>query len=44
MLALAGALYRLELTGKRIDERIRELRELLTTEPARQAVLTEVRS
>jgi heme exporter protein C len=30
MLALAGALYRVELTGKRIDERLRELRELLT--------------
>ncbi|MFL5931192.1 MAG: cytochrome c biogenesis protein CcsA [Gaiellaceae bacterium] len=44
MLALAAALYRVELTGKRIDERIRELRELLATEPARQAVLTEVRS
>ena len=29
MLALAGALYRVELTGKRIDERLRELRELL---------------
>jgi len=29
MLALAGALYRLELNGKRIDERLRELRELL---------------
>ena len=44
MLALAAALYRVELTGKRIDERIRELRELLSTEPARQPVLTEVRS
>jgi heme exporter protein C len=44
MLALAAALYRVELTGKQIDERIRELRELLATEPARQAVLTEVRS
>jgi heme exporter protein C len=29
MLALAGALYSVELTGKRIDERMRELRELL---------------
>jgi heme exporter protein C len=29
MLALAGAPYRVELTGKRIDERLRELRELL---------------
>jgi heme exporter protein C len=29
MLALAGALYMVELTGKRIDERLRELRELL---------------
>jgi heme exporter protein C len=29
MLALAGALYRVELSGKRIDERLRELRELL---------------
>jgi heme exporter protein C len=44
MLALAGALYRVELTGKRIDERVRELRELLAAEPARPAVLTEVRS
>ena len=44
MLALAAALYRVELTGKRIDERIRELRELLATKPARQPVLTEVRS
>src|SRR5215216_2565410 len=44
MLALAAVLYRVELTGKRIDERIRELRELLSTEPARQPVLTEVRS
>jgi heme exporter protein C len=30
MLTLAGALYRVELTGKRVDERLRELRELLT--------------
>jgi heme exporter protein C len=44
MLALAGALYRVELTGKRIDERVRELRELLAAEPVRQHVLTEVRS
>jgi heme exporter protein C len=45
MLTLAGALYRVELTGKRIDERVRELRELLAAEPARrQPVLTEVRS
>ena len=29
MLALAGALYTVELTGKRIDERLRELKELL---------------
>ena len=29
MLALAGALYANELAGKRIDERLRELRELL---------------
>ena len=29
MLALAGALYSVELAGKRIDERLRELRELL---------------
>ena len=29
MLALAGALYLNELAGKRIDMRIRELRELL---------------
>jgi hypothetical protein len=29
MLATAGALYRLELAGKRIDARMRELRELL---------------
>jgi heme exporter protein C len=29
MLALAAALYTVELTGKRIDERLRELRELL---------------
>jgi heme exporter protein C len=45
MLTLAGALYRVELAGKRIDERVRELRELLAAEPARrQPVLTEVRS
>jgi heme exporter protein C len=44
MLALAGALYRVELTGKRVDERVRELRELLAAEPVRQHVLTEVRS
>jgi heme exporter protein C len=44
MLTLAGALYRVELTGKRIDERVRELRELLATEPAPPPVLTEVRS
>jgi heme exporter protein C len=44
MLTLAAALYRVELTGKRIDERVRELRELLTTGPAPPAVLTEVRS
>jgi heme exporter protein C len=44
MLALAGALYRVELAGKRIDERVRELRELLAAEPVRQHVLTEVRS
>jgi heme exporter protein C len=30
MLALAASLYTVELTGKRIDERLRELRELLT--------------
>lgn len=29
MLALAGALYRIELAGKRLDEKLRELRELL---------------
>jgi len=29
MLALAAALYRTELTGKRLDARLRELRELL---------------
>jgi heme exporter protein C len=29
MLALAAALYRIELTGKRLDARLRELRELL---------------
>jgi heme exporter protein C len=30
MLLLAGALYRVELLGKRLDARLRELRELLT--------------
>jgi heme exporter protein C len=44
MLALAGALYRVELTGKRIDERVRELRELLAAEAAPRHVLTEARS
>jgi heme exporter protein C len=44
MLTLAGALYRVELTGKRIDERVRELREVLATEPAPAPVLTEFRS
>ena len=29
MLTLAGALYLIELTGKRVDARLRELRELL---------------
>jgi len=29
MLALAGALYRVELAGKRLDARLKELRELL---------------
>jgi hypothetical protein len=29
MVATASALYRIELTGKRIDARLRELRELL---------------
>jgi hypothetical protein len=29
MLALAYTLYRLELLGKRLDARLRELRELL---------------
>jgi hypothetical protein len=29
MLALAGTLYRIELAGKRIDVRLRELREAL---------------
>ena len=29
MLALAGALYQVELAGKRLDERLRELREAL---------------
>ena len=31
MLALAAALYRLELTGKRLDDDLRELRELLAS-------------
>ena len=31
MLALAGALYRVELAGKRLDTRLRELREALST-------------
>ena len=44
MLLLAAAFYRVELTGKRIDERVRELRELLAAEPARTHVLTELRS
>jgi hypothetical protein len=30
MLALAGALYQNELLGKRLDARLRELREALT--------------
>ena len=30
MLALAGTLYRVELAGKRVDERLRELRRVLT--------------
>jgi heme exporter protein C len=30
LLALAGTMYRLELAGKRLDTRLRELRELLT--------------
>jgi heme exporter protein C len=30
MLAVAGALYRVELSGKRLDTRLRELRELLS--------------
>jgi hypothetical protein len=29
MLTLAAALYRVELLGKRLDERLRELREAL---------------
>jgi hypothetical protein len=29
LLTLAGTMYRIELTGKRLDERMRELRELL---------------
>jgi len=29
MLALAATLYMVELTGKRLDEQLRELRELL---------------
>jgi heme exporter protein C len=31
LLALAGTMYRVELAGKRLDARMRELRELLTT-------------
>jgi hypothetical protein len=30
MLSLAAALYHVELAGKRLDARLRELRELLT--------------
>ena len=30
LLTLAGTMYRVELAGKRLDERMRELRELLT--------------
>jgi heme exporter protein C len=30
LLALAGTMYRIELAGKRLDSRLRELRELLT--------------
>jgi hypothetical protein len=30
MLALFATLYNVELAGKRIDQRVRELRELLT--------------
>jgi hypothetical protein len=30
LLLLAYTLYRLELLGKRVDERLKELRELLT--------------
>jgi hypothetical protein len=30
LLATVSALYRIELAGKRIDARLRELRELLT--------------
>jgi heme exporter protein C len=30
LLVLAGTMYRVELAGKRLDERLRELRELLT--------------
>ena len=30
MLALASALYLVELTGKRVDGRLKELRELLS--------------
>jgi hypothetical protein len=30
LLALAGTMYRVELAGKRLDSRLRELRELLT--------------
>jgi hypothetical protein len=29
LLALAGTMYRIELAGKRLDARLRELRELL---------------
>ncbi len=30
MLALAGTLYNVELSGKRLDQRLRELREALS--------------
>ena len=30
MLVVAATLYRVELAGKRLDSRLRELRELLT--------------
>jgi hypothetical protein len=30
LLLLAGTMYRVELAGKRLDARLRELRELLT--------------